>query len=121
MSPKKNITIKFDDKTKARLDRMCAVTNDSQAVVLEKALLEYEYRIASDPKKFMDLYNLLSENIQSLEIKRDTNPATGAYMQDDENYLSSDENETLEFYNNQWDQMRKQPFFSEVMPPELED
>lgn len=104
---KKNQTYKFSQETIERLNRLSDSQGDSKAFILETALKEYELRNEGDRKKFNDLWRMLNDNIQSLELKRDYHPETG------------EDTKVLNWYNKIWDEFREQPFFSEIVPPEL--
>lgn len=105
---KNNKSFRLKESTFEFLTDQAEKEGVSQADVIENALREYQIKQSDTKKKFMDLYNHLCDNITHLEAKRDY-PTDG----NEGEGLSEDEEATHIFYHKVFDEMRKQPLFSE--------
>lgn len=121
--PKKNKTFKLSQETVERIDRLTGSLDESQAFVIEKALQEFEEGLNDHRRKFMELYRHVGKLMEELEIKRDYPQSSEDYTEQQlEDYFGLDKDEELihEFYSKMWDEMRGLPFFSEILPKELD-
>lgn len=109
---KKSKTFRLPDNLIGFIENQSKQEGISQADLLENAVNAYKLALSDEQKKFMDLFNLLCDNIQSLELKRDYDDE-GQEVDREVNLLSDDEQKTLDFYNQLFDEMRKQPLFYE--------
>ena len=98
-------SFRLHTSTSESLERLSELTGESQAALIEKAIFNLERELNDDARRFMLLYEQVSENIQYLEITRDH-----------ERELTPDEQQVYDFYNELWDRLRELPFFHETRP-----
>lgn len=102
---KKPKSFRLEKETTESLERLSEITGLSQAALIEKAIFDLERELNDDARRFMNIYEEVSDAIMRLEITRDHQRS-----------LNDDEQKVYDFYNDLWDRMRKQPFFHETRP-----
>lgn len=112
---KKPKAFRVSQETEDRFLRLSESTGKDQTYLLETALKEYEENHNDEKRRFLEIYNMIFDAAQLLEIKRDTNPETGEYdPSNPDNFLAPAEQKVLDYYHRIWDEMRELPFFSQT-------
>lgn len=96
------LTIRLDTPTINDVKSIAKDKGISQGAFIDSLVKKYKEDQYSDQKLFMDLFALLSSNIDVMEFGKNT-----------KNGFSKDQEKVFKFYNETLSKMRKLPFYSE--------